>query len=356
MFDHVHLTHCSREIMASEVFAFNFSVPGADSVGSHASRGRQASACGKQPSESSTGDSDSVPESKEIPVLPFHELLLDHVSTLSYSVQDSAGVCLHYVDAGTLHAALAELKTHSDPESESCKVPSHSLDSFPAGLDSILRLLDSQHTDLIPGVYEGGMKVWECAFDLVSYLSECGMELSGKRVMELGCGAGLPAIYTLMKGAESVAFQDFNSEVLHSLTIPNVLLNETSKRTSKNDRTGMATNCRFYSGDWTDFTSKLLKSHSNSTYDIILASETIYSQTSQAKLLATMKQLVTPRTGRVLVAAKTYYFGVGGSVGSFKELLDKDGFFQWREVQVTGSEVPRVVLELRPMQDQQNSS
>ena len=41
-------------------------------------------------------------------------------------------------------------------------------------------------SDLVPGVYEGGLKTWECALDLVDYLAskQCGGSSSGKRVIE----------------------------------------------------------------------------------------------------------------------------------------------------------------------------
>ena len=58
-----------------------------------------------------------------------------------------------------------------------------------------LKVADSSHSDLIPAVYEGGMKIWECSGDLVEYLgkkSRDDLDLSGKRVLEVGCGAGLP--------------------------------------------------------------------------------------------------------------------------------------------------------------------
>ena len=51
-------------------------------------------------------------------------------------------------------------------------------------------------SDLISGVYEGGLKVWECSFDLIEHLhTRCNstdsaqyLELRGKRILELGCG------------------------------------------------------------------------------------------------------------------------------------------------------------------------
>ncbi|UYV69459.1 hypothetical protein LAZ67_6003662 [Cordylochernes scorpioides] len=67
----------------------------------------------------------------------------------------------------------------------------------------------SQNSDVVPGVYEGGLKVWDCAYDLLDYLSTNSQLLkSGMKVLELGCGAGLPGIFALCKGA-NVDFQDF---------------------------------------------------------------------------------------------------------------------------------------------------
>ena len=43
-------------------------------------------------------------------------------------------------------------------------------------------------SDLVSGVYEGGLKVWECSFDLVDYIQANATEFIGKNVLELGCG------------------------------------------------------------------------------------------------------------------------------------------------------------------------
>jgi len=54
---------------------------------------------------------------------------------------------------------------------------------------SALEFLDSP-SDLVPGVYEGGLKTWECSLDLVDYL-DCmkdgsGYEgIQGKRILEV---------------------------------------------------------------------------------------------------------------------------------------------------------------------------
>lgn len=36
-------------------------------------------------------------------------------------------------------------------------------------------------SDLVPGVYEGGLKTWECSLDLAAYLCEAGRGRMGQR-------------------------------------------------------------------------------------------------------------------------------------------------------------------------------
>jgi len=60
-------------------------------------------------------------------------------------------------------------------------------------------------SDLVPGVYEGGLKTWECAADLVADLetrvrshAQAGSEWPrGKHIAELGCGTAVPSVYML---------------------------------------------------------------------------------------------------------------------------------------------------------------
>ena len=129
-------------------------------------------------------------------------------------------------------------------------------------------------TDLIPGVYEGGLKVWECSLDLCRYLlsiietisrynnesrttmmNEYGGDdgassshviksaitrsiQSGGSTLEIGCGHGLPGCLILRENClgsirnnddddrrrSIVVFSDFNNFVLQETTIPNTQL------------------------------------------------------------------------------------------------------------------------------------
>lgn len=56
--------------------------------------------------------------------------------------------------------------------------------------------------DLIFLIYEGGLKIWECSFDLVGYLIESVIDFEGKCVLEIGCGVGLFGIFVVLKGVK----------------------------------------------------------------------------------------------------------------------------------------------------------
>lgn len=108
--------------------------------------------------------------------------------------------------------------------------------------------LASNANDLIPGVYEGGFKTWECSLDLVATLEELWEQdpkfVQGKSSIEIGCGTALPSVYLLQKLFNSerrtstsetdqanssstktrLHLCDFNSQVLRLVTLPNLIL------------------------------------------------------------------------------------------------------------------------------------
>ncbi|XP_078681673.1 histidine protein methyltransferase 1 homolog [Branchiostoma floridae x Branchiostoma belcheri] len=197
----------------------------------------------------------------------------------------------------------------------------------------------TSESDLVPNVYEGGMKIWECSVDLVEYLSEIALSWTGLKVLEVGCGAGLPGILALTKGAEKVHFLDYNEEVLRNVTIPNVLLNVGTDLD--------ATRCQFFAGDWSGV-QKLLTEESESTnekYDVILTSETIYNTDSYQKLHDLMKSTLAPH-GTIYLAAKTHYFGVGGGTRLFEEFVRKEDVFRSEVCKVYSEGVNREILKI----------
>ena len=249
---------------------------------------------------------------------PLHKNLASLATPLSYPLQD---IELKYLTAACVEAIIDE-----------------SNQSHEAIADFKALLSTSDGTDLIPSVYEGGLVAWEGAFDLVSYLSESQFDFTGMDVLELGCGSGLPAIYTLMKGARAVSLQDYNYEVINCVTIPSVLCNE------RNLSLCNPSLCNFYSGSWDTLREAVPQSVK---FDVILTSETIYSESSQTMLLSAMKSLLK-LNGTIFVAAKSYYFGVGGSSAEFQEMVSTDEHFSCEIVKTLTCSVPRVIMTLKP--------
>ncbi|QRV96070.1 histidine protein methyltransferase [Ceratobasidium sp. AG-Ba] len=90
-------------------------------------------------------------------------------------------------------------------------------------------------SDLVPRVYEGGLKTWECSIDLATYLARKEYDARGKRVLELGCGTSMPTLALLHHlfnrlpptddgPTTTLHLQDYNDSVLEYVTLPNIIL------------------------------------------------------------------------------------------------------------------------------------
>ncbi|KAK0213315.1 hypothetical protein DFS33DRAFT_114749 [Desarmillaria ectypa] len=266
-------------------------------------------------------------------------------------------------------------------------------DNLPA-----LGFLDAP-SDLVQGVYEGGLKTWECSLDIVDYLHAENPTFEGRRVFEVGCGTAVPSVYILQKlfsglpgeKETQLHLQDYNAVVFELLTLPNLILawcmvfllvnhvlhliceldmSPASKAyrdaaTTNLDETPLppadasihaeipitlelktafisslevyAIRLRFFSGSWGSFDFH----QSGGAYDIVFTSETIYRMDSVGSLIDLL-QSVSPTvdnlTSRLsisdgendpsflcLVAAKIFYFGVGGGVTNFVEAVEEKG-------------------------------
>nr|XP_006011932.1 PREDICTED: histidine protein methyltransferase 1 homolog [Latimeria chalumnae] len=215
--------------------------------------------------------------------------------------------------------------------------------------------------DLLSGAYEGGLKIWECTFDLLTYLQAAGVELAEKRVLDLGCGAGLLGILALKKNAKVVHFQDYNRTVIEAITIPNVLINCEEEEDEENEdciepchkkrkesevkEQCLQHRCRFFSGEWSNFLQLLLNGDDPPKYDIILTSETIYNTVYYSSLHDVLCNLLDEK-GRVYLASKIHYFGVGGGVQLFETFVDQRNVFSTKTAKVTDQGLKRFIIEM----------
>lgn len=254
--------------------------------------------------------------------------------------------------------------------------------------EKILSRTAEQRSDLISGVYEGGLKVWECTYDLLELIEKDGETFRGKAVLDLGCGAGLLGILALQRGARQVHFQDYNSTVIEQLTVPNVIVNcqeedevdseddkewrgkgniqeedgskkkvkekqevkdgipPPKKRAADLSQHPLLAKCRFFSGDWSTFLALVKKEDPQPKYDIIFTSETIYNTAYYPALHETLHKLLAP-DGLVYLATKSHYFGVGGGLHLFETFVEQRGIFSLDHVWDREEGLQRHVVVLR---------
>lgn len=186
---------------------------------------------------------------------------------------------------------------------------------FPNPNQTTGRSFPSTHTessDLEPGVYEGGAKVWEGSLDLVRFLADLsneelfghdnnnnnsttGSTTGNFHILELGCGHALPACYLLTQVWQaqqapwsslsspetaqkkehddsssscslippiSLTLVDYNDFVIQDVTVSNLVLNTLHESMSNDERLAALERLdqmvQLGSGDWMDLSQQLL--------------------------------------------------------------------------------------------------
>jgi predicted nicotinamide N-methyase len=195
--------------------------------------------------------------------------------------------------------------------------------------------LEYQNTDLVPGVYEGGLKVWECSIDLCRYLQDNSILVEGS-VLELGCGHGLPGCWVLNQAlsrqnlSTSVIFSDFNEFVLNDATIANIVLNTQKGSDDKKELASrLSRHAALGAGDWNIMSRQFSQGSEylpsmvpkDGRFDFILAAETTYSTAAAVDTARLLVKHLKVGTGVAFIATKRYYFGVGGGSDCFRDAL-----------------------------------
>jgi SAM-dependent methyltransferase len=180
---------------------------------------------------------------------------------------------------------------------------------------SSLQLADiPANCDIVHGKYEGGLQIWECSKDLVDFIHS-GLDdiiFPTTSVLELGCGHGLPCLAAMKKyDARSFVFSDFNKEVLETITWPNIIANTPIELHSR---------VKCVSGDWDLLVNSYLSSGLD--FGLILSAETLYTEECTKKVFSALSNLLC-EGGVAVLSNKRYYFGVGGGVGLFEEMITK---------------------------------
>ncbi|KAJ2838963.1 hypothetical protein J3B01_001036 [Coemansia erecta] len=227
------------------------------------------------------------------------------------------------------------------------------------------------------------------------------------RVLDIGCGTALPSLYLLANVPNAkLCLQDYNKDVIELITIPNVLANTALAPSTANtgddlqstsdtescdididfrrtqtlfgedtdkiigerefpeltpeeaheadtrllQSTDIQQRCEFVSGDWANFETSLRCQGREHTFDLVLTSETIYDTSSYKRLhdllACVLAKPVDDKVPMVLVAAKSIYFGLSGSVLSFEQYVRTRGVFDVESIWQSGDSMSREILRM----------
>jgi hypothetical protein len=283
-------------------------------------------------------------------------------------------IVFHYVPlsenaSGRNVAAVAATSEEAEEETEDTKMPPTPMDpvellplrrvdwetcSFrPSNSNGETELSNAENpndpnfwkrTDIDPGKYEGGMKIWECSLDLVRFLAQqqheqqqqqddnadCRFAFTGGYVLELGCGHGLPACYLLRQALHqekrqreqesdstvtttttkpwTIVFTDYNDFVVQDVTVSNIMINAAAVDVPI---THVLPHVVMGAGDWLDL-SRQLQQHQQQQSPSETAGETankvsMTEISSESSGAVVAKQL--PADGKFdwILAAETIY-------------------------------------------------
>eukprot|EP00041_Stephanoeca_diplocostata_P012992 m.221060 g.221060 ORF g.221060 m.221060 type:complete len:319 (-) comp19179_c0_seq4:569-1525(-) len=108
-----------------------------------------------------------------------------------------------------------------------------------------------------------GNQIWPSATRLAEVCQQKGEAyFRGKRVIELGCGPGIPGILAAKLGAADIVLTDFEDGVLEV----------TRRNVEANNELG---SCRIVKLDWRDNLKNFVEEHG--TFDIVLAADVVYN-------------------------------------------------------------------------------
>ncbi|TKA62735.1 hypothetical protein B0A49_08499 [Cryomyces minteri] len=363
--------------------AFSFGFSG-DDIDAESSGDVQAGAAAAAAAAAQTGDEQQQPALMEARALDVDELLSTLPSKISYS---------------SIEIVSPKERRLLIPRRELFDIRMQLMAEDGGGDDTDTTLAGIDSSDIKTNVYEGGFKSWECSVDLAKLLLDWGprkdiddlcrvdhvVELTLSLPVQLGCGTALPTL-TLFQYALREALPiyftlaDYNASVLRLVTLPNLLL--TFARVSslipntadpgdlditpsllaafRAALSSVGMTLTLIAGAWSPRLVDLVPVTSGGTSDmgtLVLAAETIYSPAALERFADTLVPILKRcRMGKAMLGAKRIYFGVGGSVGAFKEAASAMGAVAY-DIDNSGVElgrggqggVERVLMEVQMM-------
>jgi predicted nicotinamide N-methyase len=141
-----------------------------------------------------------------------------------------------------------------------------------------------QHEDVADERIPYWAELWPAAVGLSEYIATHAEQIRGKRILEIGCGLGLPSLVAARMGAEVVATDYLADAVLFA---------------KKNAERNGIEKITFKTLDWR-------KAAGEGPYDVLMASDVAYERSQFEHLLKSFETLVT-KDGLTLLSEPNRY-------------------------------------------------
>jgi predicted nicotinamide N-methyase len=128
------------------------------------------------------------------------------------------------------------------------------------------------HADVIDERVPYWADLWPSAIALGQYIAQESKNISGKNIIEIGCGLGIPGIVAGIAGG-NVTMSDYLQEAL-TLACENWKLN-------------LNTECKWLNLDWR-------KAYGGEKFELVLASDIAYEKKSFFPVVKILKELLVP--------------------------------------------------------------
>jgi predicted nicotinamide N-methyase len=159
---------------------------------------------------------------------------------------------------------------------------------------------DDDHADVQDERIPYWAELWASAIGMSEYLIENQLITPDKKVLEIGCGLGLPSIVAGLLGAKNVTLSDYFQAALDFAEM-NWLKNLPLQK------------AKFLKMDWRNIPPSV-------ETDILLASDVAYEKRAFEPLLKAFKKLLTPH-GTILISEPNRYISK-----AFFSNLHKEGY------------------------------
>ncbi|GAA5869858.1 hypothetical protein JCM3774_000515 [Rhodotorula dairenensis] len=171
--------------------------------------------------------------------------------------------------------------------------------------------------------------VWNASVVLADKVAECEIDVKGRKVLELGCGLGLPSIVAARMGAQQVVLTDYDDPAG---------LQDTRRAVEEALASPLRERCVVVGHTWGESIAPILQALPS--YELVLVADCVWDRSLHGPLIQTLRTLLESSPGAVVHFSSGFHTG-RGTVAEFLARAARAGVMplvpsEWYELSVEG--------------------